>query len=180
MKWVNSGIDWSRSKLFCIPNSNEGYFRVNLRGREPLGIVSPGTEYQELVGALCEELGQLRNPANGVLAADQVYDVDRVFHGPRRSDLPDAVVNWNLEARVLDAVESPRGGLIRKRAGHAISPFYNGNHRATAFVLARGPTLPPGATVEGGHILDVAPTLLTMLGVDVPRHFEGRAWPSVT
>lgn len=176
MKWVNSGIDWSRSKLFCIPNSNEGYFRVNLKGREPLGIVSPGAEYDDLVGTLCEELGHLRNPDNGLRAADQVYDMNRVFAGPSRADLPDAVVNWNLAARVLDAIESPRAGLIRKQPGYAISPFYNGNHRATAFVFGRGPTLSAGTTLDRGHILDVAPTILTMLGVDVPQHFEGRPW----
>jgi predicted AlkP superfamily phosphohydrolase/phosphomutase len=109
-------------------------------------------------------------------AADQIYDVDRVFQGPRRGDLPDTVINWNLEARVLDAIESPRAGLIRRQPGHAISPFYNGNHRATAFVYARGPALPAGTVLKSGHILDVAPTLLSMLGVDVPRHCEGRAW----
>ena len=176
MKWVNSGTDWSRSKLFCIPNSNEAYFRVNLQGREPLGIVHPGTEYQELIGSLCEELDQLRNPANGLRAADQIYDMDRVFTGPRRGDLPDAVINWNEKARVLDAIESPRAGLIRKVPGHAVSAFYNGNHRANAFMFARGPSLAAGTSLDGGHILDVAPTLLTMLGVDLPRQFEGRAW----
>ena len=179
MKWVNSGIDWSRSKLFCIPNSNEAYFRVNLQGREPLGIVGPGAEYDELLGSLCEELDQLRNPANGLRAADRIFQMDHVFLGPRRGDLPDAVVNWNLSARVLDAVESPRAGLIRKQAGHAVSPFYNGNHRAAAFVLARGPSIKAGETLEDGHILDIAPTVLNALDVDIPRHFEGRHWAAM-
>lgn len=178
MKWVNSGIDWSRSKLFCIPNSNEGYFRVNLQDREPQGIVSPGTEYQDLLGSLCEELSQLKNPANGLKAAEQVVKMDQVFEGAHRGGLPDAVISWNLGARILDAVESPTAGLIRQQAGYAISPFYTGNHRPTAFVLARGPALAAGQTLEGGHILDVAPTLLAMSGVDVPRQFEGRAWSS--
>ena len=179
MKWVNSGIDWSRSKLFCIPNSNEAYFRVNLQGREPLGIVSAGSEYQDLLSSLTEELDQLRNPANGLRAADRIFDMDQVFRGPRRGDLPDAVINWNLEARVLDAIESPRAGLIRKQPGHAVSPFYNGNHRAAAFVLARGPSVPAGQTLEDGHILDIAPTVLNSLEVEIPRHFEGRHWAAM-
>lgn len=176
MKWINSGIDWPRSKLFCIPNSNEGYFRVNLRGREPQGIVEPGGEYAELLDALHEELEQLRNPANGARAAERVSQMDRVFNGPRRGDLPDAVISWNLAARVTDELESPTAGRIRGKAGHAVSPFYNGNHRAAAFVFARGPAITGGTTLESGHILDVAPTLLTMLGVDLPAQFEGRAW----
>jgi predicted AlkP superfamily phosphohydrolase/phosphomutase len=178
MKWVNSGIDWSRSKLFCIPNSNEGYFRVNLRGREPLGIVSPGGEYQDLLGTLCDELTQLRNPTNGGAAAQRVFQMDDVFQGERRGDLPDTVISWNIAARVTDQLEARTAGLIRGKSGHAMSPFYNGNHRPAAFVLGRGPAVSSGRTLEGGHILDVAPTLLSMLGVDAPARFEGRAWSS--
>jgi predicted AlkP superfamily phosphohydrolase/phosphomutase len=176
MKWVNSGIDWTRTRLFCIPNSNEGYFRVNLRGREPLGIVQPGAECDELVASLAEALHGLRQPASRAPAAERVTRVDEVFRGPRRGDLPDAVISWNLEARVTDALEAPGVGLVRGQAGHAVSPFYTGNHRAAAFVFARGPGISGGGPA-GGHILDIAPTVLAMLGVEVPRHFEGRAWP---
>ena len=175
MKWINSGIDWPRSKLFCIPNSNEGYFRVNLRGREPQGIVSPGAEYEDLIASLSQELAGLRNPVNGAQAAERVTEVDRVFPGERRGDLPDAVISWNLDARVTDELQAPTAGLIRGKAGHAISPFYNGNHRASAFVFARGPEVAKGG-LDNGHILDFAPTLLSMFGVESPGYFEGRDW----
>jgi predicted AlkP superfamily phosphohydrolase/phosphomutase len=176
MKWVNSGIDWPRSRVFCIPNSNEGYFRVNLRGREPLGNVSPGAEYDDLLGRLCGELGQMRNPENGQRVAERIARMDDVFRGPRRGDLPDAVISWNLGARTLDAVESPATGVVRGKAGHAISPFYTGNHRAAAFLYGRGPALGAGTTLGQAHILDIAPTILAMQGVDVPAHFEGQGW----
>ena len=175
MKWINSGIDWPRSKLFCIPNSNEGYFRVNLRGREPQGIVSPGAEYEDLIASLSQELAGLRNPVNGAQAAERVTQVDRVFRGEKRGDLPDAVISWNLDARVTDQLEAPTVGLIRGKAGHAVSPFYNGNHRAAAFVFARGPAVAAGG-LDNGHILDFAPTLLSMFGVEAPGYFEGRDW----
>jgi predicted AlkP superfamily phosphohydrolase/phosphomutase len=177
MKWINSGIDWPRSKVFCIPNSNEGYFRVNLRGREPQGVVTPGAEYEDLVASLAEELAELRNPVNGERAAERVTQVDRVYRGARRGDLPDAVISWNLAARITDQLEVPTAGLIRGKSGHAVSPFYNGNHRAAAFVLARGPGISANTTIRQGHILDIAPTVLALQGVDPPAQFEGRAWP---
>lgn len=174
MKWVNSGIDWSKSKVFCIPNSNEGYFRVNLTGREPRGIVAPGGEYQDVLGTLREELTHLRTPAN-VQAAERVALMDDVFTGPRRGDLPDAVISWNGQARVLDELHSPRAGNVKGKSGYEISPFYTGNHRAAAFVLANG--CPPSADgADKRHILDIAPTILSLLGVEPPAHFEGRAW----
>jgi len=180
MKWVNSGVDWSRSKVFCIPNSNEAYFRVNLQGREPQGIVTAGGEYNELLSQLKEELTGLRNPQNGARAPDQIYLMDQVFQGARRQDLPDAVINWNNAARVLDEIESPKAGRISKQPGYAVSPFYTGNHRATAFVLGRGPSVAASSTLARGHILDIAPTVLSMLGTDIPANFEGKAWATST
>jgi len=176
MKWVNSGIDWTQSKVFCIPNSNEGYFRINLKGREPQGIVSSGSEYEDLLGRLSSELEQLENPQNGMRAADRVSLMDSTYPGPRRPDLPDAVISWNLDARVLGEIAAPTAGRIQKPPGYMISPFYTGNHRPTAFVLAGGPDWQASAGPANGDILDIAPTVLALLGVDVPDHFEGRPW----
>jgi predicted AlkP superfamily phosphohydrolase/phosphomutase len=177
LKWMNSGIDWNRSKVFCIPNSNEGYFRVNLRGREPLGTVASSGEYAEVLGSVKEQLDQLVNPANGRRAAERVTLTDEVFRGARRPDLPDAVISWDATARVLNELHTPKLGSIASNApGYGISPFYTGNHRPHAFVLARGPGLSARQTLEGGHILDIAPTILGLLGVDAPAHFEGRPW----
>ena len=102
--------------------------------------------------------------------------MDEIYPGPRRQDLPDAVISWDLGARVLDEIEAPGVGRIRKQPGYAVSPFYTGNHRGTAFAVARGPTLAAGAALQSGHILDVAPTIMALLGVDVPAHMQGRAW----
>ena len=176
MKWANSGIDWTRSKAFCIPNANEAYVRVNLRGREPQGIVASGQAYRDLLAELDEEFQTLVNPANGRRAAHRVYDTDRVFPGPLRGNLPDVVVTWDPDARVLDELESARAGRVRKRASFETAPYYTGNHRPNAFVLARGPAVTRGARLVDAHIVDIAPTILEMLGVTPPAHFDGRAW----
>jgi predicted AlkP superfamily phosphohydrolase/phosphomutase len=177
LKWMNAGIDWQKSKIFCVPNSNEGYFRVNLVGREPLGIVGRGAEYDDLLAALLKQLEDLTNPKNGVRAAERVCRTDELFRGPRRADLPDALITWNLAARLGNEIATPGLGIIRKPASYDVSPFYTGNHRPNAFVLARGPSVRAGALLESGHILDIAPTILSMLNVAPPPHFEGRAWP---
>lgn len=176
MKWVNSSIRWQESKVFCVPNSNEGYFRVNLQGREPQGFVTPGAEYEDILGQLQQELTQLTNPSNGLRAAERVTLTDQVFPGPQRKQLPDAVISWDRHARVIDQLQAPRSGLITAQPGYRVSPFYAGNHRATAFVLSRGSKLAAGSTLSSGHILDIAPSILSALGVQSPSHHEGRPW----
>lgn len=176
MKWINSSIDWARSRVFCVPNSNEGYFRVNLAGRDPSGCVAAGAEYDDIIGRLNEELSSLQSPASGIRAAEAVTLVDGVFPGARRADLPDAVISWNLAARITDSVRSGSHGQIQGAAGYATSPFYTGNHRPTAFALTRAPDWQGAATATEPHVLDIAPTVLSLLGIDLPQHYEGRTW----
>jgi len=174
MKWVNSGIDWERSKAFCIPNSNEAYVRVNLRGREPRGTVQP-EGMAELLGRITDAVGGLTVAETGRRAVERVYPMDRVFPGSERPHLPDLSVTWDPAARTLREVHSPALGRVVGRAGYEIAPYYTGNHRASAFVAARGPGAPASIPADG-HIVDLPATVFALLGVERPAHFEGRAW----
>jgi arylsulfatase A-like enzyme len=60
------------------------------------------------------------------------------------------------------------------KCGHETPAYYTGNHRPVAFLLAAGAGVSAGARITGGHILDVPATVLALLGVDPPAHFEGR------
>ena len=176
MKWVNSAIDWERSQAFCIPNSNEAYVRVNLRGREPRGTVAPEA-VGELLARIGERVGELTVPGSGRRAAERIFNLDQVFPGPERPHLPDLSVTWDPVARTLREVESAAVGRVAGRAGYEIAPYYTGNHRAAAFVAARGPGA-PAAIPADGHIVDLPATVFALLGAERPKHFEGQAWAS--
>jgi predicted AlkP superfamily phosphohydrolase/phosphomutase len=47
-----------------------------------------------------------------------------------------------------------------------------GNHREQGFLLARGPAFREGAGRYQGNILQIAPTLLRLHGVQIPAQFE--------
>jgi predicted AlkP superfamily phosphohydrolase/phosphomutase len=175
LAWLNSGIDWTRSGVFCIPSSDEACLRVNLAGREPRGIVEPA-EYDALIQRLQRDLRGLVNPLNQRAVVEHVVPVHAVFPGPRTGDLPDVVVKWNANARVSSELSSPSFETIRTRAGHDVPPFYTGNHRNVAFAIARGPSIPENIALDGGHVVEVAPTILDLLGVEPPRHFESGPW----
>ena len=48
-------VDWSRTKAYSI-GSTAGQIYINLKGREPMGIVQPGTEFEEVREAIIREL----------------------------------------------------------------------------------------------------------------------------
>lgn len=181
MRWLNSDIDWSTSRAVCLPNANEGYFRVNLAGREPTGIVSSGHDYEDLLSSLSGDLQQLVNPLQGGQSAvKEIFQADELFAGPERPNLPDLIATWNPDAQILSELYSERAGTIQGRSSFETSPFYSGNHRPNAFLLATGPATSSGSVLEGGSILDVAPTVLANLNVEIPAYFEGRALREVT
>jgi hypothetical protein len=170
-----AGIDWSRTRAYCLPTDLEGYVRVNLLGREPQGIVSPGPEYTQILGDITDALLELRAADSDRPVVRSVIRVDEVFPGDRRAWLPDLIVQWDASSPIRSVV-SPRVGVVS-----GISPDpRNGTHRGPGFVLASGPDIAPGTTLSAGHIVDFAPTVLARLGVPVPDTMCGRIWPELT
>jgi predicted AlkP superfamily phosphohydrolase/phosphomutase len=175
LRWKTAGIDWARTRAYLIENANEGYIRLNLAGREPQGTVAPGPDYEALCDELCRTAAEMVNPATGEPAAQAVHKIDDLYRGPCRVLMPDVVINWNDRARVTTELATPGYGVARHpQPGHAVAPFYTGNHRPNAFGLAVGPGIAGGTTLEGVHILDLAPTLLDHFGIEVPPYMTGR------
>jgi predicted AlkP superfamily phosphohydrolase/phosphomutase len=175
LRWKTSGISWSQTRAFLIENANEGYIRINLRGREPEGIVNPGKEYEDLCDEIYRTVKTMINPANGALAARAVYKTDEVFHGLCRSHMPDIIINWNDDAKITTELLSAKYGIARSNEpGCLLAPYYTGNHRPTAFMVSQGPEILHGAVFEGTSILDLAPTILNLLGIRSPDYMDGR------
>ncbi len=59
-------VDWSRTQAVSGSPATEGIF-INLKGREPQGIVEPGAPYEALRERLAAELGALSDPETGEL-----------------------------------------------------------------------------------------------------------------
>ena len=57
-----------------------------------------------------------------------------------------------------------------------ISPAFGptGDHRMEGILIATGPAFRPGAVPSRADLLDIAPTVLHLLGVPVPADMDGR------
>lgn len=165
-----AAVDWERTRAYCLPSDLEGCIRINLRGREPLGVVEPGPDHERLCGEIVAALEELVNPATGRPAVARVLRTDEAFPGPRRAFLPDLVVVWDREAPI-GALASPRAGTIE---GASPDPR-PGTHAGPGFAVVAGPGVAPGTLSPGAHVEDVAPAVLTLLGCRIPDHMTGEA-----
>jgi predicted AlkP superfamily phosphohydrolase/phosphomutase len=166
-----AAIDWGRTRAFCLMTDLEGCIRVNLAGREPQGIVL-AEDYGALLDRLEAELGALVDPETGRPAVSRILRADRELEGPRSSWLPDLVVHWSRE-RPITALASPAIGRV---AGPSPDPR-PGTHAGPGFAVLAGPGLGPGPLPEDARLVDVAPTVLSGLGLEPPPGLEGRPWP---
>ena len=80
-----------------------------------------------------------------------------------------------MTAQITTALLTEKYGLVRSNEpGYALMPYYTGNHRPNAFTLAIGPDMPPRAVLDDANILDLAPTILTSLGIAPPDYMHGK------
>jgi hypothetical protein len=84
--------------------------------------------------------------------------------------LPDAdlVVLWQ-EEYATDVVDSPELGRIGP-----VPYLRTGSHRSRGFMVVQGPGIEPGTSLPHGHALDLAPTVLELMGAPIPDYFEGK------
>jgi len=159
---------WHQMKAFALPSFSEGYIRINLRGREPEGLVET-SEYD----AFCTQLSQLLyRLQDGRTGQPMVKKIVRTRQCATDCDpkLPDAdlVVVWQ-EEHATDVVDSPDVGRIGP-----VPYFRTGSHRSQGFLLAHGPGIAPNSSLPIGHALDLAPTILNLVGAPIPNYCEGR------
>jgi predicted AlkP superfamily phosphohydrolase/phosphomutase len=179
MRWMTADVQWAETRAFPINNANEGYIRVNLKTREPQGVVAPGAEYEQLCEALVAAARELVHPATGRPAARSVRRTDAIYSGECRDRLPDVIVSWDPGARVTTEIFGGACGLVKSKAPWEIVPHYTGNHEPSAFLIARGPGIDCGAALDDLHVLDLAPTLLAHFGLDRTPSMDGRIRPEL-
>lgn len=156
-------IDWSRTRAFCLPTDLEGLIRINLRGREPEGIVAP-QDYDAVCDELSAALLALESPATGRGVVREVIRTRERLPGGRVDHLPDLIVLWEPVGR-LGAVRSGSVGSVAGESPDARP----GTHGTPGFLVASG----PGADEwrrRAGHVQDMARLALEWFEVEAPGY----------
>lgn len=158
-------VDWTRTRAYA--SGLFGNVWINLRGREPEGIVEPGRDHETLRDELIDRLRELRHPDDGAPLASFVAPRDDLYWGAQLDLAPDIVVTFRDNAYMTrGATEFHETRLVGPVAvGHT------GNHRAHGIALLAGPRAARGLAGDS-HILDIAPTILYLLGAPIPRNLD--------
>ncbi len=163
-----SSINWSRTRAFA-DGIREGIY-INLKGREPEGVVEPG-DYEALRDEIIERLKGVVDPESGELIVDDVFKREEVYAGEMTDKSPDLIVRWR-----------PKTGIsgMRDIGGEGYKPRFlteehrtiSGDHRDSGVLFLMGPKVRPGE-IQGASIMDLTPTILHVMGHPVPSDMDG-------
>jgi len=101
----------------------------------------------------------------------EVWKREEVYTGPYVAWSPDLRVVWQeypAEKRTHFSAGEPWANAPFAYAGQT------GDHARDGILLAYGPGVRQGVTVPRANIVDLAPTILWLLGQPVPDDFDGR------
>ncbi len=169
-------IDWPATKACVMHAGIYGFCYINLKGRQPGGIVEPD-EYEAMRDDLKARLlglkdrhpdGRTINVFPEVHKAEELYNCSRDEH----PWLPDLIL-----------VPEPGLAVVRKIRGNQPVRWLSrrrieGTHRLEGMLTVNGPHVVPGRNVVA-TIADIAPTVLAGLGLPVPIDMEGRVLTDV-
>ena len=159
-------IEWSQTRAFA--RGQIGQIFLNVRGREPNGIVAPGDEYQRVRREIIDSLHELRDPETGERIVDRCHVREDLYDGAHSASAPDIVIDWkDMEYWSYDVIT---GG--RKIVSTNLDTR-SGGHRMNGIFIASGAGIRRG-TVADASVIDVAPTVLRLLGLPPQTGMDGR------
>ncbi len=162
------GVDWAGTRAYCVGLSG---LYLNVKGREASGIVAPGAETEALKRELAGRLSGLRDDERETTAIRQVYATSDLYRGPYLDSAPDLIIGYSEGYRTS----------WEAAVGQVTSRVVEDNQKAWSGDHCVDPLLVPGVLfcsrridAPDPGIEDMAPTALTLFGLEPPAWMDGK------
>jgi predicted AlkP superfamily phosphohydrolase/phosphomutase len=162
-------VDWSRTRAYSFGRHYGAVF-LNVRGREPLGCVDRGLDYERTRDEILEAMVSYVDPELGRPLVGRGVKGEDLYHGVRADEAPDLVLLPMDESDIFYGLSDFGSNRIWDSTYR-----YSGMHRDHGLLIAAGPGIRSGHSARAAGIVDLAPTCLHWLGLEVPADMDGHA-----
>jgi predicted AlkP superfamily phosphohydrolase/phosphomutase len=175
------GVEPEASDCFAVRNGlTVGGIRLNLAGREPAGRLERGAEADRFCERLSADLRAIVNADTGRPLVRRVLRTSELFQGRRLDELPDLLVEWSDEGPLANTSVGPADAAAVRATSPKIGLIEGvnnwgrtGEHRKDGLIAISAPGARAGK-LNDVDLVDVAPTVMGLLGVEHPG-LDGRA-----
>jgi predicted AlkP superfamily phosphohydrolase/phosphomutase len=166
-KEIENNVDWSQTRAY-FPSAGGRAIWINLKGREPAGVVDP-SEYEALRDEIIGKLKTFRDDHDRPVVRLALRR-DEAYEGEFAADGPDIALLAEDGFYFAEGIERP---VLRPNG--AKNTEKSGNHQIDGIVGLYGPAVRSGYDLADARIVDVAPTVLHLLGLPVQDDMDGRS-----
>lgn len=161
---------WPSMRAFAIPTFGEGFVRLNVKGRDPDGLLEP-EDFEAECDRIEDMLMKITDADDGEKMVHRVVRTRaEPFQKQERGHFADLIVLMK-DKRPPSRVTHPELGTIGP-----LPRYRSGTHRHTGMLLGCGSQLNSLTSADASHAVDVAPLILRLLGAPVPAHMDGRPY----
>jgi len=162
-------VDWANTKAWATGYTGQLY--LNIKGREAQGIVDPD-EYDRLLDEIAKKIIEIPDERGNSLKT-QVFKRKEIHSGPFAQYGPDLFIlfdeyRWNISEMVgyghgnLYSFDKPSGPD-------------DGADGLNGYFCIAGPGVPASGQYTGATLLDVAPTVLDVMDLEILKEMEGKS-----
>jgi predicted AlkP superfamily phosphohydrolase/phosphomutase len=171
------GIDWSSTRAFSEELNYFPSIWLNVEGREEHGTLA-ARDYDGFCEEVRSALLAWRDPLRGTPVVRRVWRRAELYHGPCVGDAPDLVLDLETPdgysyLSVQSGGPGPTVEVLPLGAPSGKLRGMSGSHRPDGLFALAGPAVGAGE-VMGARIVDMAPTILSILDLPVPADWDGR------
>ena len=160
-------VDWERTQAYSY-GRHYGSLFLNVKGREPRGSVEPSA-YERTRDDIAAAVLAYNDPELGRPLVSRVIRREDVYRGARFDEAPDLILLPYDDADIFYGLSDFGSSRIWDQTYR-----YSGMHRDNGVLAAFGPGIRPGPAPAAASIVDIAPTVLHLLGQQVPDDMDGR------
>jgi predicted AlkP superfamily phosphohydrolase/phosphomutase len=158
-------VDWTRTIAYSMGHVGQVY--INRIGRDQHGIV-PSADYDRRLAEVSDALADLHDEDGNPILTNLIRGRD-AYHGPYAALGPDLHLELDHYAMIACPLFATEGRVMTRQIRGD-----SGCHRREGIFIAGGAGIRSGVALPEASILDLAPTILHLLGESVPRIMDGR------
>jgi predicted AlkP superfamily phosphohydrolase/phosphomutase len=164
-----AAVDWSKTYAYAV---GLGGIYLNLKGRESGGILEGGSEAERVRHAIQTGLTDFPDAQTQRAAIRNVSRREELYSGAFVGNSPDLLVNFHRGFRV--SWQSAVGGFSHSLLEDNMRRW-SGDHIVDPESVPGILFMNRAALHNHARIIDLAPTILNYLGVEVPGTMEGKS-----
>lgn len=167
-------IDWGKTRAFHFGPAGNIY--INLKGRNPQGIVNAGEEYENLRDKVISDLLSLVDPDTGLKVIRKAHKREEIYSGQMLEKASDIVLEIENGYTCNDVLVE---GKVISSCNLVDDFFWKDNrwssdHEPNGILIMSGDGIKKENEIEGAEIIDIMPTLFYILSIPIPDNLDGK------